>query len=68
MNTSTESTVAKALDAVIAPYQPALLMLTPGERILLAGELGHICRMVAVATEKASRERRGADGVDGTTR
>lgn len=56
-----ERKVAQALDEVIAPYRAELQMLTPGERMLLAGELGQICRLVTLATERASRERSGMD-------
>lgn len=56
---NTESKVAQALDGVIAPYRSELQMLTPGERMLLAGELGQICRLITVATERASRAQSG---------
>lgn len=53
MTSETERQVAQALDTVIAPYQRELLALSPGERILLACDLGEICRVVALAVERA---------------
>lgn len=53
MSSETETKVAQALDAIIAPYQKELLALTPGERILLACDMGEICRVVAMAVKRA---------------
>lgn len=61
---NTESKVAQALDGVIAPYRSELQMLTPGERMLLAGELGQICRLITVATERASRAQSGMGEIE----
>jgi hypothetical protein len=54
MNPETEEQVAQALDTVLAPYRKELLALTPGERILLACDLSEICRVVAIAVDRAT--------------
>jgi hypothetical protein len=64
MKTETESRIAEALNAVVAPYRKELLVLTSGERVLLACELSQICRVIASAVERASPSARTQDKGD----